>query len=133
MKRYQIRKNIIRIVVLIGVLINGFYGIELLKIFFETHSNAFREVLISAIALEFSWAALLIWVLFKPFVRRPLLLFTAMAMMLGNVLHSINQGLNSTAAPGTIVLNLLIGLAFAGLFILAYYLGSPNKTTGKDS
>ena len=71
------RIAVIRVVALMGVVINASYGIALLQQFLAPQYNsAVREILISAIALEFAWAILLLWVAFEPFERRHLLLFT---------------------------------------------------------
>ncbi len=124
----RIRKTYMIFMVLFGVLINSAYCIDLLKEFFAPQfNNAVREILISAIALEFGWAAMLLWVAFKPFERRHLILFTAMPMIIGNLLHSINQSTYHDGSTGAIAVNLIIGFVLAGLFIFAFFLGDPNS------
>ena len=127
MRSNRIRKGIIITVTLIGVVINCVYGIGLLKELFVQQHNEIREVLISAIALEFGWAAMLIWVIFKPFKRRHILLFTSIPMMLGNILHSINQAIYFNADAGSIALNIIAGLFIAQLFVLAFFIGKPGE------
>lgn len=118
-------------VTLLGVIINGFYGVELLREFYSPRPGpAFREVLISAIALELGWAALLIWVIFKPSERRHVLLFTAASMLIGNLLHGLDQYLYLGEGAGAMAGNLVFGLLFAGLFVTAFWAGKslgPNK------
>ena len=127
MNNIRIRKIIIIVVAFSGAIINTVYGIGLLRAFFNPqYNNAIREILISAIALEFGWAAILLWVVFKPFERRHLLLFTAIPMILGNFLHCMNQFIYSHSGAGAIALNLIVGFVFAGLFVFAFFLGKPN-------
>ena len=127
MLKLKTRKNIIRSIALIGVVINATYAIRLLKALFEPgFDNSAREVLISAIALEFGWAVILIWAMLKPLERRHLLLFTALPLALSNFLHSMNQLVYTDAGPGAIGLNFIVGISFAGLFVFAFYLGRPN-------
>jgi glucose uptake protein GlcU len=124
---YRFRPLFIIFVTLIGVIINSVYGAGLLYEFFDPQTNdAFREVIISAIALEFGWAALLLWALWSPIERRHVLLFTAIPMVIGNLLHNILEMLKSDSSGAAVTLNSLVGLAFAGLFILAYF--SANST-----
>ena len=125
----RIRKIIIIGVTLLGIIINSVYGIDLLIKFFDSQiSNTLRDVLISAIALEIGWAALLIWAIFKPLERRHVLLFTAIPMMLGNLLHSNNQSMYIDNSAGAIALNLVIGFVFAGVFVFAFFVGKPKKS-----
>ncbi len=125
----QIRKIFIISIAFVGVMINSVYGVELLKEFFNPrYNNEIREILISAIALEFGWAALLAWVIFKPFERRHLLLFTAISMMIGNLLHSINQSIYVDNGAGMMAVNLIPGITFAGIFVLAFFVGKPKKS-----
>ena len=127
MSSNRIRKGIILTVTFIGVVINCVYGIELLKEFFAQQNNEIREVLISAIALEFGWATMLIWVVFKPFERRHILLITSIPMLLGNILHSINQAIYFNADAGAIAVNIIAGLVIAQLFVFAYFIGKPGE------
>ncbi|MBD3377466.1 hypothetical protein GF406_20730 [candidate division KSB1 bacterium] len=118
----RIKPLYIILITLIGVIINSVYGAGLLYEFFDPQSNdAFREVIISAIALEFGWAALLLWALLSPIERRHVLLFTAIPMVTGNVLCSMLQALKTDSSGAIVTVNSLAGLAFAGLFILAYF------------
>lgn len=128
MNNIRIRKIIIVIVALSGTIINAIYGIGLLRAFFNPqYNNAVREIMISAIVLEFGWAVLLVWVIFKPFERRHLLLFTAIQMILGNFFHCMNLLIYSHSGASAIALNLIVGFVFAGLFIFAYFLGKSLK------
>ncbi|MCK5919347.1 MAG: hypothetical protein KAG66_00295 [Methylococcales bacterium] len=112
-------------IALLGVVINSVYAIDLLQTLFNPHhSSTIRDISISAIALEFGWAALLFWAAFKPIERRHLLLFTAIPIFLANFLHSMNQLIYEHSDASMIVLNLLIGFVFAGLFVYAFLLGS---------
>lgn len=77
MKDERIRKAIVIGVALIGAALNGYYGIQLFKAFLAPQTDfAVRQILVSAIVLEFGWMALLIWVVFKTFEKRDILLFT---------------------------------------------------------
>ena len=129
MTNTKIRKTILILVSLIGITINASYGISLLMNFFIAQNNdAIQEILISAIALEFSWAALLFWVIFNPFERRHLLLFTAIPMLLGNLLHSYNLYTHAESTTGAIALNLIVGIFVAGIFVFAFLIGKPHET-----
>ena len=123
----KIRETIIRFIALIGVVINAVYGIGLLRDFLNPqYTNTIREILISAIALEFGWVIILLWVIFKPFERRHLLIFTAISMIIGNILYCMDQFIYSHGGMGAIALNLIGGLVFTGLFVFAFFLGKPN-------
>ena len=133
----KIRKAYIGCVALSGVTINIVYGVELLKAFFDPQfNNPVREILISAIALEFGWAALLLWVIGSPCERRYIFLFTAIPMIIGNLLHSINQSVNTDIEISGNVMNLAGGFFIAGLFVFAFLLGKPRdiafEQNGKD-
>jgi len=124
------RKILIQFVALIGVIINVSYGLELLNLFFAPqYSNSIKEILISAIALEFAWAILLFWVILKPFERKKILLITAITMMLGNILHSLNQYSLGADNISTISLNLFIGSLIAGLFVFASVLKNAKEAS----
>ena len=103
----KIRKAYIGCIVLSGVTINIVYGVGLINALFDPQFNNYvREILISAIALEFGWAAMLLWVIGKPCERRHIVLFTAIPMIIGNLLHSINQ--YNTRVKELIILLLLL-------------------------
>lgn len=124
MNKNQIRKIIIIAVATSGVILNAVYGIGLLNAFFAPScDNATREILISAIALEFGWAALLGWVIFNPCTRRHILLFTIIPILFSNILHSVNQFINFHKSIDMIVLNISIGLVYSALYVTAYFLG----------
>ena len=113
------------------------YGVELINALFDPQFNNYvREILISAIALEFGWAALLLWVIGKPCERRHIVLFTAIPMIIGNLLHSINQSVNTNIEISGSALNLAGGFFIAGLFVFAFFLGKPsnivNEQNGND-
>jgi hypothetical protein len=122
MNSQKIRSTYVVCVILFGISLNAIYGIELWRSFFDPQfDNATREIIISAIALEFGWAALLLWVLFKQGERRHVLLMTAIPIAIGNLLHSLNQSLFAEIGPTKIVLNLAIGGMVVGSFVLAFF------------
>lgn len=124
----KVRRAYIICVVLCGVSINTAYGVELLKEFFDPQfKNTVREILISAIALEFGWAALLLSVVGQPCERRHIVLFTAIPIIIGNLLHGINQYVFSDGRTDEISVNLVIGAIVAGFFVLAFLLGNPKE------
>ncbi|NOY59553.1 MAG: hypothetical protein GXO75_11595 [Calditrichaeota bacterium] len=128
MNNIRIRRIIIIVVALSGAVINAVYGIGLLREFFNPqYNNAIREILISAIVLEFGWTALLVWVVFKPFERRSILLFTIVPILLGNILHSVNQFGHSGGNAGAIALNTIFGLLYSGLYVVAFLVGKPDN------
>jgi len=128
MKTLKVRKAVVIVVALVGVMINASYGIRLLKALFDPqYSEASRQIMISAIALEFGWAALLVWVVFKPMERRHILLFTAAAMLIGNLLTNVHQWKSAEVSVSGMALNLLGGLIFAGLFVGAFFFGKPES------
>lgn len=122
----KVRKIIIIAFALLGVVINAAYGFGLLKTFLDPQStNVVRGILTSAISLELGWVALLVWVIFKPFERRHLLLFTALVFEIGNVIQTINQYLYANAGIGSASLNLVLGSIIAGVFVVAFFVGKP--------
>lgn len=124
MKAIQIKKIIIVAIAFSALVINVVYGINLLSAFFTFQcDNATREIIISGIALEFGWVVLLGWMIFKPIERRYILLFTVIPIILGNIFHSANQFLNLHKDPFMIALNIGIGILYAALYVLAYFLG----------
>ncbi len=128
MKSSKLKKGIVIFMALVGVLINASYGIGLFRQFFDPQTGpVVREMVISAIALEFGWASLLIWVIFKPIERRHILLFTAAAMLIGNLLTNIHQLKFADGSMGAMALNLLGGLIFAGLFVGAFFIAKPSS------
>lgn len=127
MKNIRIRQTYIIVIALSGVILNALYGVSLSRAFFDTqYTSSIREMLISAIILEFSWALLLLWVVFKPFERRHILLFTIIPILFGNILHSISQLMDAPGSYGSIALNTIFGLFYAGLYAVAYFLGKSD-------
>lgn len=128
MKSIKMKKAIVIGMALVGVLINAAYGIGLFGKFFAAQIGIdVKQIITSAIALELGWAALLVWVVFKPLERRHILLFTAAAMLIGNLLTNIQHVMFADGTMGTLTLNLLGGLIFAGLFVSAFFIAKPNS------
>ena len=126
MKDIRVRMVIIILVALSGALLNMLYIFNLGKIFLNPAANpATKEILISPIALELGWMVMLIWVVFKPFERRHILLFTVIPVLCANVMHDISM--EKMMSTGALLVNLFFGLAYAGLFVFAYFLGSPRQ------
>lgn len=131
MENFRIRQAFIIAIALSGVMLNTMYGISLLRAFFDPqYDSAIREIMISAIILEFSWAFMLLWVTFKPFAGRHILLFTVIPVLSGNIMHSYSQQMDAPISYGSILLNTLFGLFYAGLYVVAYYL---VKTDGRKT
>jgi len=131
MLNIRLRKSVIITVALSGAVINTVYSFDLLRTFFGPHyNNAIKEIMISAAVLEIGWITLLIWVVIKPFERRHILLFTIMPILLGNILHSINQFGTPGGSLSQIALNTVFGLFYSGLYVVAFRLGKDenNKT-----
>lgn len=127
MKNNRIKMAFIIVVALSGVIINASYGIDLFRAFFDPqHSIVIREILISAIVLEFGWTALLVWLVFKPFERRHILLFTIIPILLGNILHCSIRFDGSGDSVRAIALNLTFGLLYSALYVGAYLAGNPE-------
>ena len=130
MKNPKIRKSIIIAVALSGAVINAVYCIDLLRAFFDPHlNNAIREIVISAVVLEIGWITFLVWLIIKPFERRHILLFTIVPILLGNILHGVNQFTTHSGNVGAIVLNTVFGLLYSGLFVVAFIVGKSEKTS----
>ena len=128
MKNINSKKVFIVAVALSGVVLNILYGVTLLKEFFDTQYNgAIREVLISSIILEFTWALLLLWVILNPFERRQIFLFTMIPILSGNILHSISQQMDGHGSYVTVIWNTIFGLFYAGLYAVAFFFGKPDK------
>ena len=129
MNNIRFRKLFIIQITFLGIVINVYYGIELLKLFITPFfSPEMREILISTIALEFGWAVLLSWALFNPFSRRQLLLITAFPLIISNILHNIHQYFYINSSLYSIAHNFTMGIMIAGLFVLAYFLGKPPNS-----
>ncbi len=129
MKKLRIRKLIIITVALSGVAINAVYSVDLINAFFNpNYNNAIREIVISAIVLEIGWIGLLISVISKPFERRHILLLTIVPILLGNILHGVNQFEIHNGNPNAIALNTVFGLLYAGLYCMAFRLGRGKET-----
>ena len=134
MKSIKMKKAIVIVMALVGVLINASYGIGLFGQFFDLQVGIdVKQIIISAIGLELAWAALLVWVVFKPLERRHILLFTAAAMLIGNLLTNIQHVMFADGTVKTVMLNLLSGLIFAGLFVLAFLAGKPASGGGLEN
>lgn len=127
MKNLRIRKIFITSVAISGILINLFYGSALLRSLFNPqYSSAVREILISAIVLEFGWATLLIWMIFKPFERCHVLIFTIIPIFFGNILNSASQLCDHSAGMGPVLLNTIFGFLYSGLYYAAYREGKAE-------
>jgi hypothetical protein len=128
MKNIKIRKSVIIAVALSGAVLNAVYSIDLLSAFFDPqHNNAIREIMISAIVLEIGWITLLVWVIIKPFERRHILLFTIVPILLGNILHGINQFVTHSGKSSAIALNTAFGVLYSGLYVVAFMAGKGEK------
>jgi uncharacterized membrane protein YgdD (TMEM256/DUF423 family) len=124
------RATLVSSVALVGAVINGAYGAQLLGRFADASIDAAaREVLVSGIALELVWAVLLLWVVLHPFRGRFILPFTGAALLLGNALHSYALVRFYGAGWRDATLNLMVGLGIASLFVLAYRFGGPSPET----
>ena len=109
-------------------MLNILYGVTLLNEFFDSQYNgAIREILISAIILEFTWALLLLWVVMNPFERKHILLFTMIPIISGNILHSVSQQMDTHGGYDTVIWNTLFGFFYAGLYAVAFFLGKYDK------
>ena len=128
MTNYRFRKSLLVAIALSGAVINAFYTIGIVEsIFSSQYNSAIKEVMISAAALEIGWITLLVWVILNPFERRHILLFTIVPILLGNILHGVNQlGIHSENFMA-IVLNTIFGLFYSGLYIVAFMAGKKNN------
>jgi hypothetical protein len=130
MKNNRIRKSFIITVALSGAVINTVYSFGILRAFFDPrYNNAIREIMISAAVLEIGWIALLVWVVIKPFERRQILLFTIIPILLGNILHSVNQFETLSENTSAILLNTAFGLLYSGLYVVAFIVGRERCKT----
>ena len=128
MKNIGLRKLVITAVALSGACINAVYSVDLLRAFFDPHhNNAIREIMISAVVLEIGWITLLVWMIIKPFQRRHILLFTIVPILLGNILHGINQFWTPGGNSSAIALNTVFGLFYSGLYVVAFRLGNGEN------
>ena len=83
------------------------------------HHEAPAELLVSGLALQGGWLFLLVLVLRRPTARAPVLLVSAAAMLLGNLVHSALGHATGGLDGLGVALNSLIGLALAALVLLA--------------
>lgn len=128
MKNIKIKKLFVITVALSGAVINTVYSFDLLRAFFDPrYNNAIREIMISAAVLEIGWIALLVWVVIKPFERRQILLFTIIPILLGNILHGVNQFGTHSGNASAIALNTVFGLLYSGLYVVAFIVGKGPK------
>jgi hypothetical protein len=128
MKNIRIRKSVVIAVALSGAVINAVYSVDLLRAFFDPHyNNAIKEIMISAAVLEIGWITLLVWVVIKPFERRHILLFTIVPILLGNILHGVNQFGTHSGNASAIALNTVFGLLYSGLYVGAFLLGKGEN------
>jgi len=128
MKNIRIRKSVVIAVALSGAIINAVYSVDLLRAFFNPHySNAIREIMISAVVLEIGWITLLVWVVIKPFERRHILLFAIVPILLGNILHGLNQFGIHCGNANAILLNSAFGFLYSGLYVVAFIVGKGAK------
>jgi len=102
---------------ILSISINLFYIFELFSDFFMYEiKNNYKEVIISALALEISWVVIFIWFLFDPFKRKDILLLTTIPMVLANILN------NYTLETIPLLLNILFLTLFISLYFIGYYL-----------
>jgi hypothetical protein len=129
MKNLRIRKSLIIAVALSGAVINAVYSVDILRSIFDSqYNNAIKEIMISAVVLEIGWITLLVWVIINPFERRHILLFTIVPILLGNILHGVNQFGTHSGNARAIALNTAFGLLYSGLYIVAFMAGKGEKT-----
>ncbi|MEZ4412812.1 MAG: hypothetical protein R2910_07520 [Gemmatimonadales bacterium] len=136
MRSETARSTLVASMALVGAVINGAYGAHLLARFADASIDAVvREVLVSGITLELSWAALLLWAVRHPLRGRFLLPITGGALLLGNALHSYALVRFYGAGLGDATMNLTVGVGIASLFGLAYHFGGPSPVAlvGGDS
>jgi hypothetical protein len=125
------RKAVITSFALLAAALEGSYGAHLLARLADRRlDTAVRQVVVSAAALQLAWAALSIWAARHPFRGRFLLLFTAGAMLLGNILTDASRLHAGAATWGAILPNLAVGCLVAGAFVGAYMLGEPATAKG---
>lgn len=99
------------------IAINVFYTYELFSEFIKIDiQNQYKEMFISAIALELSWIILLIWFLAEPFKRKEIFLIIAVTMIIANILHNYTLGMME------FVTNLFLLILFVSLYFIGYYL-----------
>jgi uncharacterized membrane protein len=88
--------------------------------------------MILAIVLEIGWAMLLVWVILKPFEKRHILLFTAVPILLGNILHSLNQFGTHFDNFNAIAVNTIFGVLYSGLYVVAFMAGKNAQEEKKN-
>jgi len=99
------------------IAINVFYAYELFSEFIKIDiQNQYKEMYISAIALELSWVVILTWFLAEPFKRKEIVLITTVPMIIANILHNYTLGMVE------FVINLLFLILFVSLYFVGYYL-----------
>lgn len=127
MKKYEFRKILIIAVALSGAVINAFYSVDIVRsIFSSQYNSAIKEIMISAAVLGIGWITLLVWVVFKPIERRHILLFTIVPILLGNILHGVNQFGTLSENLIAIAINTIFGILYSGLYIAAFMAGSEQ-------
>jgi hypothetical protein len=128
MTNYKFRKSLLIAIALSGAVINAFYTIDIVgSIFSSQYNNAIKEIMISAAALEIGWITLLVWMILNPFERRHIILFTIIPILLGNILHGVNQLMTNSENLMAIALNTIFGILYSGLYIVAFMAGKKNN------
>jgi hypothetical protein len=128
MTNYKFRKSLLIAIALSGAVINAFYTIDIVgSIFSSQYNNAIKEIMISAAALEIGWITLLVWMILNPFERRHIILFTIIPILLGNILHGVNQLMTNSENLMAIALNTFFGLFYSGLYIVAFMAGKKDN------
>jgi hypothetical protein len=134
MQSYRLRKLLIIAVALSGAVINLVYAIDILRsIMSVRYDNPTTEMMISAAVMEIGWIALLVWMTLKPFERRHILLVTIVPILLGNILHGLNQVWTHSVSLQAFALNTVFGISYSGLYILAFIAGNEGKKHKRES
>ncbi len=101
----------------ITIAINGFYTFELFIEFLKSDiQQNYKQIIISAIALEISWVVLFVWFVLEPIKRKDILLLTTIPMIIANFLN------NYTLDTMQFLSNLLFLVLFISLYFIGYYL-----------
>lgn len=132
--KIRIKRNIITITYIVGILLDGLMGIDMflysflgISIYLQTQNipisnSSTQPVMMFGTALMIGWTILLLWGLQKPIERKGTLIITAFPVVFLYIVYDIFQFINdiSIVNASSIILTLIIRCGLILLFVIAY-------------
>ncbi len=147
MDKIKIKMNIIKIAYIVGIILDGFLGIDMFlytflgkPIFLQTQnipisSIETQPVMMFGTALMIGWTILLGWGLFKPIERKGTLIITAFPVVFLYLIYDIFQYINdiSLTDPSSKISVMIIRCVLIILMIVAYIFANQMKERKKGN